>query len=224
MKKSTFTFTFIALFAAGISLTSCNNASEKTEEDKTEEVSENDDEMNHNQGDEHHDEMNHNHGDEHHDETADANEDKPSGDKKSGETAQFLEAYFEIKNGLVADSKENAAKGATALEAAFLGFDMSKLTDETHKKYMKIVEKAKEHTTHIIEGDIEYQRENFENLTTNVTDLISLLGTDKVIYQDFCPMANNNKGAYWLSEVKEIRNPYFGSKMMTCGSVKKQFN
>lgn len=212
MKKSTFTLVFIALFVSGISLTSCNNASEKTEEDKTEEVSENEGEMNHN------------HGDEHHDETADTDTDKLSDDKKSGETAQFLEAYFEIKNGLVADSKENAAKGATALEAAFLGFDMSKLTDETHKKYMKIVEKAKEHTTHIIEGDIEYQRENFENLTTNVTDLISLLGTDKVIYQDFCPMANNNKGAYWLSEVKEIRNPYFGSKMMTCGSVKKQFN
>jgi len=212
MKKSTFTLVFIALFVSGISLTSCNNASEKTEEDKTEEVSENEGEMNHN------------HGDEHHDETADTDTDKLSDDKKSGETAQFLEAYFEIKNGLVADSKENAAKGATALEAAFLGFDMSKLTDETHKKYMKIVEKAKEHTTHIIEGDIEYQRENFENLTTNVTDLISLLGTDKVIYRDFCPMANNNKGAYWLSEVKEIRNPYFGSKMMTCGSVKKQFN
>jgi hypothetical protein len=37
-------------------------------------------------------------------------------------------------------------------------------------------------------------------------------------------MANNNKGALWLSEVKEIKNPYFGSKMLTCGSVKKQIN
>ena len=41
------------------------------------------------------------------------------------------------------------------------------------------------------------------------------------LYHDHCPMAQDNKGAMWLSETKEIRNPYFGDKMMTCGSVER---
>jgi altronate dehydratase len=143
---------------------------------------------------------------------------------KNAETAAILDAYFEIKNGLVADSKENTAKGGNELLAALSKFDMSKLSEKAHKEYMEIQESAKEHADHIVKSDIDHQREHFEGLSTDITDLVALLGTNKVIYQDFCPMANNNKGALWLSEVKEINNPYFGSKMLTCGSVKKQIN
>ena len=89
---------------------------------------------------------------------------------------------------------------------------------------MEIYESAKEQAEHIVKSPMDHQREHFEVLSTDINDLISLLGTDKTLYKDFCPMANNNKGAYWLSEVKEIKNPFFGSKMMTCGSVKKQIN
>jgi len=143
---------------------------------------------------------------------------------KNTETAALLDAYFKIKNGLVADSKEKTAKGGSDLLAAFSKFDMSKLSEEVHTTYMEIQESAKEHAEHIVKSDIDHQREHFEGLSTDITDLVALLGTDKVIYQDFCPMANNNKGALWLSEVKEIKNPYFGSKMLTCGSIKKQIN
>lgn len=143
---------------------------------------------------------------------------------KNPETAAILDAYFEIKNGLVADGKEKAAEGGNSLIAAIEKFDMSKLTGDTHTKYMEIAESAKEHAEHIVKSPIDHQREHFEALSTDMTDLVALLGTDKVIYQDYCPMANNNKGANWLSEVKEIKNPYFGSKMLKCGSVKKQIN
>ncbi|WP_432671521.1 DUF3347 domain-containing protein [Flavobacterium sp. SM2513] len=143
---------------------------------------------------------------------------------KNAETAAIIDAYFEIKNGLVADSKEHTAKGGTAFLAAISKFDMSMVPENAHKEYMEIQESAKEHAEHILKSDIDHQREHFEALNTDITDLVALLGTDKVIYQDFCPMANNNKGALWLSEVKEIKNPYFGSKMLTCGSVKKQIN
>lgn len=143
---------------------------------------------------------------------------------KNPETAAILDAYFEIKNGLVADSKEKTASGGNSLLEAFSKFDMSKLSQETHKEYMEIQESAKEHAEHIVKSPIDHQREHFEALSTDITDLVALLGTDKVIYQDFCPMVNNNKGAHWLSEVKEIKNPYFGSKMLKCGSIKKQIN
>lgn len=143
---------------------------------------------------------------------------------KNTATSAILDAYFEIKNGLVADSKETTATGGNSLIAAIEKFDMSKLTGDTHTKYMEIAESAKEHAEHIVKSPIDHQREHLEALSTDMTDLVALLGTDKVIYQDYCPMANNNKGANWLSEVKEIKNPYFGSKMLKCGSIKKQIN
>jgi hypothetical protein len=85
---------------------------------------------------------------------------------------------------------------------------------------MEILESAKEHAEHIVKKPIDHQREHFETLSTDITDLITLLGTDKTLYQDYCPM----KKVSWLSETKEIKNPFYGSKMLTCGSVKKQIN
>lgn len=140
--------------------------------------------------------------------------------KKNAATSAIIDGYLQIKNGLVADNKDNAAKGATALLAAFSNFDMSKLDEAQHKEYMEILESAKEHAEHIVKKPIDHQREHFETLSTDITDLITLLGTDKTLYQDYCPM----KKVSWLSETKEIKNPFYGSKMLTCGSVKKQIN
>lgn len=101
---------------------------------------------------------------------------------------------------------------------------MTKLSGNTHEQYMEIMESAKEHGEHIAKSDIDHQREHFEALSADMNDLIALLGTEKTLYHDFCPMANNDKGAYWISETEDIQNPYFGSEMMNCGSVKKQIN
>ena len=124
------------------------------------------------------------------------------------------------KNGLVADSKENTAKGGTALLTAFSKFDMTSLKGETHNEYMEILESAKEQAEHIIKNPLDHQREHFETLSLDINDLVTLLGTDKTLYQDYCPM----KKVSWLSEIKDIKNPFYGSKMVTCGSVKKQIN
>jgi len=53
--------------------------------------------------------------------------------------------------------------------------------------------------------------------------MVKAFGSGMTLYHDHCPMYDNNKGAMWLSETREIRNPYFGDKMMTCGSVKEMF-
>lgn len=144
--------------------------------------------------------------------------------QKNITTTFIIEAYIEIKNGLASDNKENAAKGGTALVEAFSVFDMAKLSTENHKEYMEIMESAKEHAEHIVKSDIKHQREHFLALSTDIIDLVNLLGTEKTLYKDFCPMANNNKGGYWLSEIKDIKNPYYGARMLKCGSVKKQIN
>jgi len=167
----------------------------------------------------------HDNSDGHHDNDSGSNtRDINASTNKNVTTTPIIDAYIQIKNGLVADSKVATAKGGTALLAAFSKFDMTTLKGDTHKEYMEILESAKEQAEHIVKSPIDHQREHFETLSTDVNDLIALLGTEKTLYQDFCPMANNNKGAYWLSEVKDIKNPYFGAKMMKCGSVKKQIN
>ncbi len=171
-----------------------------------------------------HTEMNHDNSDGHHDSTSAEERNVTESTQKNAATTPIIDAYIQIKNGLVADDNSATAKGGTAMVAAFSKFDMTTLEGETHKEYMEILESAKEHAEHIVKSDIAHQREHFETLSTDVNDLIALLGTEKTLYHDFCPMANNNKGAYWLSEVEEIKNPYFGAKMMKCGSVKRQIN
>ena len=172
-----------------------------------------------------HQEAEHNHADHDHGNMAN-HEDREvtASTKKNVATSEIVDAYIQIKNGLVATDKNLAAKGGEALLAAFSAFDMSQLSGETHKEYMEILESAKEQAEHIIKNPVDHQREHFEVLSTDINDLITLLGTNKTLYQDFCPMANNGKGAIWLSEIEEIKNPFYGSKMMKCGKVQKQIN
>ena len=70
-------------------------------------------------------------------------------------------------------------------------------------------------------GKIDQQREYFVALSQAVVNINKVFGVKQgTYYEQFCPMANNKEGAYWLSNESGIRNPYFGDKMMTCGEVK----
>ena len=202
----------IYVLAIAITLTACKDAKKDKPETNTMEIKKDDGHEGHNHSNTEEDEMSH------------AKKNIEQNKTKNPATTPIIDSYLQIKNGLVADDNKATAKGGTAMITAFTKFDMTKLTGDTHKEYMEILESAKEHAEHIVKSDIAHQREHFEVLTTDINDLITLLGTEKTLYKTFCPMVNNNKGAYWLSEIKEIKNPYFGAKMMKCGSVKKQIN
>ena len=70
--------------------------------------------------------------------------------------------------------------------------------------------------------DLEIQRARFAELTTEIESLFANAITAGTVYKIHCPMAFDNKGADWFSEVSEIRNPYFGDKMLTCGRVTEE--
>lgn len=142
-------------------------------------------------------------------------------EKKSKATA-ILTEYLSIKDALVEDSTEEAADAGSKLVSALEGFDVSNYSDAEQTELKDIILDAKEHAEHISESPMEHQREHFDVLSKDVIDLVGITGTDKTLYQDFCPMYNNNKGAQWLSATKEIKNPYYGAKMMSCGSVQKE--
>lgn len=83
---------------------------------------------------------------------------------------------------------------------------------------------AREHAEHISKnsGNIAHQREHFVILSKDIYDLVKTFGAGQVLYKDFDPMANNGKGASWLSETKEIKNPYMGKAMLNTGTVKEE--
>ena len=136
---------------------------------------------------------------------------------------EIIEHYLQIKNALVSDNSKEAAVAGKKMFEAINKFDKSALTVKQKEIYIEIEEDAKEHAEHIGENaeNIEHQREHFDILSNDMYDLIKVFGSKQVLYVDFCPMYNN-KGAKWLSESKTIKNPYYGRKMPSCGSVKEE--
>lgn len=124
---------------------------------------------------------------------------------KSNETAETssLDHYMAIKNALVATDFELTKSAASS----FLNEDMPS--------------QLKSSVQAIVNGnDVAAQRMAFETLSKEMYQMITTNGaTENVLYKQYCPMAFNNKGAFWLSTEKEIMNPYFGDMMLHCGSI-----
>lgn len=139
--------------------------------------------------------------------------------------APIIKDYLALKNALVADNDKAAANAGKQLFTTLKNVDMKSIPASKHKEYMDIADNAKENAEHIGDnaGKIDHQREHLASLSKDVSDLIALFGTTQKLYQDYCPMYNDGKGAVWISEAKAIKNPYYGNKMLTCGSVKKEF-
>ena len=88
------------------------------------------------------------------------------------------------------------------------------------------IAKIKIDAQHISENqDTDRQRDHFNTLSKNVYALLKTTSSnDKTIYRQYCPMAFNNTGAFWLSSEDEILNPYFGDEMLTCGAIDETIN
>lgn len=137
---------------------------------------------------------------------------------------EIIAGYLQLKNALAKDNGKDAATAGNTMVATLAKVDMKTLPEAQMKSYMDIADDLKEHAEHIgaNASKIEHQREHFVMMSKDITDLIKSFGNGgQTLYKDFCPMANDGKGATWISEVKEIKNPYLGSKMPDCGSIKE---
>lgn len=138
--------------------------------------------------------------------------------------AAVVNDYLHLKNALASDNSKEAASGAQKLVISFGALSTVSITTDQKKIYDEVKETVREHAEHIAaNGDkIDHQREHFEMLSEDVYDLLKAGTVGKTLYKTFCPMYNDNKGGYWLSETKEIKNPYYGNKMLTCGEIKEE--
>ena len=168
---------------------------------------------------EHHSDMKHDNSDGHH------NDNKKEMMKNENGTSQaVLNDYFNLKDALVADDNAKAKNLGGMLAKSLKAFDISKFSDDKQSDLKDIIEDATEHAEHIAESNIAHQREHFKVLSKDMVDMIAITGTSMKIYEQFCPMYDNNKGGAWLSMNKKIKNPYFGAKMLKCGKVQREIN
>lgn len=128
--------------------------------------------------------------------------------------------YAHLKNALVSGNGAEAQNGAKAMLEVIKSFDKSTLTSEQKMDFDTHIVAIKEDAKHISENkEISEQCEHLIGLSEHMHSLILDFGAGQPMYYAFCSMANNNNGAYWLSESEEIRNPYYGADMLSCGKT-----
>ena len=134
-----------------------------------------------------------------------------------------LSRYLALKEALADDDGKIAQARAKTLLTEIDKVPMAQMTTDQHAAWMKYMKKLSYDAQHISEtNDTEHQREHFVTLSKNVFAVEKVFNTNAVtLYYQFCPMANDGKGAYWVSEREKISNPYTGKKMPTCGSTKE---
>ncbi|WP_397445636.1 efflux RND transporter periplasmic adaptor subunit [Polaribacter sp. R77954] len=131
--------------------------------------------------------------------------------------------YIKLKDALVKEETNKSISASKKLLENISKVDMNLLKDnKTHTDWMSLVKEIKISTTSISKAsNIEEQRSHFKNLSLNLIKAIQIFGINTKVFVEFCPMANSNKGAYWLSKEEKVINPYYGDKMLTCGEVKQ---
>lgn len=134
----------------------------------------------------------------------------------------ILNEYLSMKDALVEDNSDGAADSGAKLVSALDDFDASEYSDSEQNELKDIIMDAKEHAQHISESPMEHQREHFKILSKDITDMVAITGSEQKLYEQFCPMYD--KGSAWLSASNEVKNPYYGSEMLTCGKVQREIN
>lgn len=135
--------------------------------------------------------------------------------------SRVFETYISLKDAFVLSDAKKVSNQALQILSSLEKVQMSLLkSSETHTFWMHKAPKIKTLLEKIkSEQEIDKQRASFVLVSNEVIALANYFGVPKIIYVQHCPMANGNKGADWLSLEEAIQNPYFGDKMLRCGSV-----
>jgi len=136
----------------------------------------------------------------------------------------LLNNYYHLKEAFVLSNNDMANTAANLLVKSVDSLDLKGVKADTSilqmaKGYVETVSSEAKALSQ--EKDIEAKRKSFQMISDAMYDLVRTVRFDReVVYHQFCPMAFNDAGAYWLSSTSDVKNPYFGKKMLTCGEVK----
>ncbi len=139
-----------------------------------------------------------------------------SENQEGNQLQTVFDNYFLLKDALVkTDAKTTAAKSKELL-ASIEAVKMENLKMEVHMVWMKVLKNLTADAKSISETqDIKKQREFFKSLSKNTYELIKISKPAEAVYYQYCPMQDAN----WLSKENAVKNPYYGSQMLTCGKT-----
>lgn len=137
--------------------------------------------------------------------------------KSVGSPLQSVQnSYFSLKNALVKSDAKTASANAKELTDAITAVKMNELSATEHNVWMKVMKSLNSDASAIAKTqDIKKQREALKTLSKNMYDLLKTSKLSTPVYYQYCPMQDAN----WLSTENTIKNPYYGSQMLTCGST-----
>jgi Cu(I)/Ag(I) efflux system membrane fusion protein len=139
--------------------------------------------------------------------------------------AAVYAAYTDLMEALAGDKLDAAKKTLPEVKEALDGVDMGLLAHDPHMFWMESLYTMLDGIKAMREAeDLVEMRAGFEPLSMGLTQAITSLGMGEgdPVYELFCPMAFDFKGARWLQSDKEVRNPYFGAAMLRCGEVTRE--
>jgi Cu(I)/Ag(I) efflux system membrane fusion protein len=135
--------------------------------------------------------------------------------------------YFDVQMSLAGDDFDNVNSAFKKLKSDVQNVDMGLFKNEAHMRWMKI---SNQLLSSIDQGmkaaDIKESRKAFYLLSNSMIELHDTFGhsQEQSYYLTFCPMANNNKGAYWLQTVDTVYNSFYGAAMLRCGEIKQELS
>ncbi|MCP9290561.1 efflux RND transporter periplasmic adaptor subunit [Gracilimonas sediminicola] len=136
------------------------------------------------------------------------------------QVAQLVASYIDFKNALVSSKPDLAGEEVNSMQYDLKQVDMSLLDGQGHMIWMNQLDSLQTALTQLVNTqDLAKQREQLMDLSNVMLNVVKTFQIEGVYYQQFCPMASNGKGAYWLSEKETINNPYFGEQMISCGET-----
>ncbi|WP_395047830.1 DUF3347 domain-containing protein [Flavobacterium sp.] len=140
--------------------------------------------------------------------------------QKENQLKLVFDSYFLIKDALIASNGDNTALASKELVTAINNVKMDKLDMDVHMVWMKVLNTIKEDAEHIADTkDVKHQRDHFTTLSKDIYTLMKVSKYETPVYYQYCPMFNDGKGANWLSKENAVKNPYYGSMMLSCGKT-----
>lgn len=147
-------------------------------------------------------------------------------EKFKSQLQTVYDEYIKLKDNFIKSDANLSRNSALNFQKALKGIDMKLLVNnKAHKKWMILSKTLLSSNKAITNStDIKKQRKQFKILSEHFILAVQTFGINEISYKQYCPMADNDNGGYWLSREKQVLNPYFGDMMLKCGEVKQVIN
>ena len=147
-----------------------------------------------------------------------SNHNQTENSQQQNQLSQVFDAYFSLKDAFVKANESEISKQITAFSKSISTVEMGKLSHESHTIWMEVLKDLESTSKQLVqEKNIEKQRTTFAKLSVPMHKLAQKANLGYTVYYQNCPMYNG--GSNWLSKDSDIKNPFYGNMMLTCGST-----